>query len=76
MNDMHPQYVFPKQDRELVTKTSYLLVPLELLIHGLCIYTSILHKNLDGIWLSMFFTVMFGLAHYLNLRYRKYCLAK
>ena len=40
------------------------------------IIPSVLNCNLDGIWVSLFLAIIFGLVHFDNLRNRKYCLAK
>lgn len=76
MQIINNQYVFPVQERKIYTKAGLILFPLELIVHLMLIVLSITHKNLDGIWVSLFFAIIFGAVHFQNLRLRKYCLAK
>ena len=76
MQNSKYQYVFPEQEREIFTKIGLIMLPAELTVHLLFIIPSITRKNMDGVWCSMFFAIIFGIVHFQNLRYRKYCLAK
>lgn len=70
------QYVFPAKERNIFTKAGLVLLPLEVVVHILFIAPAIIHKTLDGVWLSLFFAIIFGAVHFQNLRLRKYCQAK
>ena len=70
------QYVFPALERKIFTKAGLIMLPLELIVHLMFIIPSITHRNLDGVWVSLFFAIIFGAVHFQNLRLRKYCLAK
>ena len=69
------QYIFPELERTVFIKSNYFLVPLELILHSICIGSSIEYQNLDGVYISLFFAVIFAIVHFQNLRFRKYCLA-
>lgn len=76
MQNTEKQYVFPEQERKIFVYGGRILLPLELLVHFIFITPAITHKNLDGVWVSLFFAIIFGFVHFQNLRLRKYCLAK
>ena len=77
MQDDKNQYIFPEQERTIFTKTGLIILfPLELMVHAIFVVPSIIHKNLDGVWVSLFFAIIFGALHFQNLQLRKYCLAK
>lgn len=76
MQNIKKEYVFPEQERKLFVNAGRILFPLELVVHIMFIAPAIIHKNLDGIWASLFFAIIFGAVHFQNLRLRKYCLAK
>ena len=63
-------------ERKIFTKAGLIMLPLELIVHLMFIIPSIAHRNLDGVWVSLFFAIIFGAVHFQNLRLRKYCLAK
>lgn len=76
MKDTTVKYVFPETERKVFIYAARILCPLELLMHGYLIGSSVYNQDLDGVWISFFFCVIFGVVHFQNLRYRKYCLAK
>ena len=76
MCEGNPQYIFPELERTVFIKSNFILVPLELILHAICIGTSVVHQNLDGVYISLFFAVIFAIVHFQNLLFRKYCLAK
>lgn len=76
MNIEKAQYVFPRTERMLFTKTGRVLAVFELLIHVILISSTIESGNLNGLWASLAFCCVFGWVHFENLRARKYCLAK
>lgn len=76
MQSSKDQYVFPEQEREIFTKIGLIMLPVELVMHLMFIVPSISNQNWDGFWCSMFFAIIFGVVHFRNLRFRKYCLAK
>ena len=55
------QYVFPAQERKIFTKAGLIMLPLELIVHLMFIIPSITHRNLDGVWVSLFFAIIFSL---------------
>ena len=76
MEDTRIRYIFPELERKLFVNAGRILFPLELIVHGFFIGLSVYHQNLDGVWVSLFFAIIFGAVHFQNLRLRKYCLAK
>ena len=70
------QYVFPEKERKIFVNAGRILFPFELMVHIMFIGLSIYYRNLDGVWVSLFLTIIFGAVHFQNLRLRKYCLAK
>ena len=70
------QYIFPEQERKIFANAGRILFPLELIVHLIFIVPAIIYKNLDGVWVSLFFVIVFGAVHFQNLRLRKFCLAK
>ena len=76
MEDTRIRYIFPELERKLFVNAGRILFPLELIVHGFFIGLSVYHQNLDGVWVSLFFAIIFGAVHFQNLRLRKYCLAR
>lgn len=70
------EYIFPENERKIFINAGRILFPLEMILHITNISLSIKYQNLDGVWLSLFFAVIFASVHFQNLRFRKYCLAK
>ena len=76
MQNLEKQYIFPEQERKIFANGGLMLLPLELIVHGMFIGISIYHQKLDGVWVSLFLALLFAGVHFQNLRFRKYCLAK
>ena len=76
MENLEKRYIFPQQERELSVKIGLIMLPLELILHGLFIGISIYRQNSGGVLFSAFWALFFGFFHWINLRSRKYCLAK
>ena len=63
MQDDKNQYIFPEQERTIFTKTGLIILfPLELMVHAIFVVPSIIHKNLDDVWVSLFFAIIFGVS--------------
>lgn len=77
MQKVRKQFIFPEIERKLYTKYAVaLFVCTEVLLHGALIGASVFYRNNGGVYLSLFFALLFGLVHVYSLKYRKYCLAQ
>lgn len=76
MPELKNQYIFPEPERKIFVNGGRMLLPIELIMHGMFLGSSIYHQDTDGVWISLLLALLFGGVHYQNLQLRKYCLAK